>query len=122
MFYVKHRVLKNRSFMHRDLILAFNDKGVASVEDRGNNRRWAEEAVRASRGGMEILEESVEKPQEVPVAKGRIDVPPEVPEAEAVEVLRDVAEEVVTSATEEEDTSKSKKTTKRTVGKKSSKK
>jgi lipoate-protein ligase A len=141
-FYVKHRWMKNRNLVHGSLVLSFNTEGLAPVKDVGKNREMAETACKWSKGLMKIMLEEDQNPppvdtgdkvEEKSVVKGKIDVPAEQPEEIVVEKLRDVAEEVVTSAkadaevftpieTETTEKFKKKKSTKKAVGKKSSSK
>jgi hypothetical protein len=124
MFYVKHRWMKNRNLVHGSLILSFNDKGYAAVQNLGNNRVEAESVVKWSRGLMQIcdsvdmlkaeVEAEVPKPAPVPEKV----VPVKVPE-EGVAVVEEPAVKKMKFSAKK--TTK-KKTTKKTVGKKSSKK
>jgi hypothetical protein len=135
MLYVKHRWMKNRNMLHESLVLCFDDKGLAPVEDRGDNRRMAQDACVRSQGQMTLIADEpvpVTTAAEVkaagergerftPVAKPAEVSLPKVEKAEKDEV------EVWTTAKDEpkpkpKKAPPKKKTTKKTVGKKSSKK
>lgn len=124
MFYVKHRVLKNRSMQHRELVLAFNEKGYAAIQDLGNNRRWAEEAVLNSRGNLELLEslEKLPEPAQEPAIEEVVTITTE--EAKAEGMQEEAAAEQTEEQSEEEIPLKrpGKKSTKKPVGKKPTKK
>jgi len=57
MIYIKHRWMVNRNVTYNTLVISFNEKGIAAIEDRGNNRPLAEGACRFSRGNMEIVDD-----------------------------------------------------------------
>lgn len=130
MFYIKHRWMVNRNLVHSTLVISFNEKGYAAIQNMGNNRPMAEAACVASRGNMSIVEsiEPSPKPEEKPVVeevvlKPAAAKPLRVEGTKKDEMVRALIEDevvgVMTSASGEEKVPPpKKKTTKKTFGKK----
>jgi hypothetical protein len=75
MIKIKHRWKRNKSDMCGSIVLGFDEKGIALVEDRGNNRAEVDTYVRFSKGLASVVVDD-----EVPVHEPEVAKPAPEPE------------------------------------------